>query len=475
MDFAKTPERWDETADVIIIGSGLTGLAAAAEASKSGRVIVLDKMSYYGGNSVLAGGGYACWDSKLKLRQKLDLGEDSETLHMEDTLKGGGYYNIPELAKVMAQGAPSGLDWLVDAGVKFKDVLVRVGGHSASRGYQCATSGKVMMDCVKEFVLDAGAEIWLNSKVTKIFRDTASGEVIGLEVEKQTNIIKIHAHKAVIIASGGFGRDIELRMELRMEHNPVLTDSLTCSNHKGATGEVIRYAKAIGADTLHMEFVQLYPCANPSTGSVDRWAFYAYSGTGFGMIYVDDKGKRFVSELAGRDEVSKAQINLCKKPTWAIFNDEIVAALGMTSDEEKTGIRLGRIVKGGSVEELEAKLSMPKGGLTGTVRQINHALTNDGIDPDFGGERGKGMASLERGPFFAISQWPSVHYTMGGLRIDETARVIDVFGKPIPRLYAAGEVCGGVHGANRLGGNSLAECVVFGRIAGKQAAAEKAR
>jgi len=487
-DFFEIPEAWDETADVVIIGSGLAGLAAATEAVKqSERVIVLDKMNYYGGNSVLAGGGYACWDSKLKLRQKLNLGEDSSLLHTEDTLKGGGNYGIPQLAQVMAEGAPSGLDWLVDAGVKFKDVLVRVGCHSASRGYQCATSGKAMMDCVKQLALDSGVELRLNSEVTKIFRDTASGEALGLEVQttdktintfarKTVNIftrktVNIFARKAVIIASGGFSRDIELRME----HNPVLGESLPCSNHKGATGEVIRYAKAIGADTLHMEFIQLYPCANPSTGSIDCWAFYAYSGAGFGMIYVNGIGKRFISELAGRDEVSAAQMESCKKPTWAIFNGAIVDALGMTSDEVENGIRLRRMIKGDTIAELEEKLNMPKGNLTHTVDRINHALKTGGPDPDFGCERSTGMIALEDGPFFAIGQWPSVHYTMGGLRIDETARVLDVFGEPIPRLYAAGEVCGGIHGANRLGGNALADCVVFGRIAGEQAAAEKSR
>ena len=471
-NFLKTPERWDKTADIVIIGSGLAGLAAAAQAAgQKNRVIVLEKMSYYGGNSVLAGGGIAASDSKLKMRQKLNLGEDSWQLHMEDTIKAGGYYNIPRLVEVMARGAPSSLDWLADAGVKFKDILARVGGHSVARGYQSSMPGKAMMDCVKQAALNAGAEIWLNSEVSGIFRDLTSGEVLGVEVKKENETVRIFAGKAVIIASGGFSRDIEMRTE----HNPALDESLPCSNHKGATGEIIRYAKAIGADALHMEFVQLYPCANPVTGSVDRWAFYAYSGAGFGMIYVNDEGKRFVRELAGRDEVSGAQMKLCKNPTWAVFNEEIVNALRMAPEEVESGIKLGRMVKGDSVAELEQKLNMPSGSLTDTVERINHALKTDGIDPDFGGERATGMIALEQGPFYAISQWPCVHYTMGGLRIDETARVIDVFGEPIPRLYAAGEVCGGVHRANRVGGNSLTDCIVFGRIAGERSAAETAR
>ena len=472
MDVFTAPERWDEAGDVIIIGSGLAGLAAAFEASgQGGRIIVLEKMGYFGGNSALAGGGYASWDSKLKLRQKLGTDEDSWQMHMEDTLKGGGYYGLPSLVRVMVEGAPAGLDWLVDAGVEFKDVLARVGGYRVPRGYQSAMPGKAMMDRVLKLALSSGAELRLNSEVTAIFRDTPMGEILGVEVKNAGKTERIFARKAVIIASGGFGRDIGLRME----YCPALNESLPCSNHKGATGEVIRLAKAVGADSLHMEFIQLYPCADPKTGSVDSWAFYAYSGAGFGMIYVNSEGKRFVSELAGRDEVSKAQSGSCKKPTWAILNGGIVSALGMTQDEVKNGIRLGRMVKGDSASELEAALNMQKGALTGSLDRINQALKNDGTDPDFGGERGKGMISLKDGPFFAISQWPSVHYTMGGLRIDENAKVTDVLGKPIPRLYAAGEVCGGIHGSNRLAGNSLTECVVFGRIAGEKAGAEIAR
>jgi len=464
--------RWDEEADIIIIGSGLSGMAAAAEAAgKAERIVILEKMNYYGGNSVLAGGGYACWDSSLKMRQKLDLGEDSWELHMKDTLKGGGDYGFPELVRVMAEGAPSGLDWIAESGVEFKDVLVRLGCHSAARSYQSKSSGKAMMDHIKARVLSTGVELRLNHEVTGIVRDPESGEVNGLEVNNEGKTIRIFARKAVILASGGFGNDVKLRTE----QNPVLNDVLPCTNHKGATGEVIRYAKAIGADSVHMEFVQLYPCASPSTGSVDRWAFYAYSGAGFGMIYVDENGKRFISELAGRDEISKAQLDSCKKPTWAIFNHEIMDSLLMGMDEVEDGIKFGRMVKAESIKELEEKLGITKGGLTRTVERINDALKSSGPDPDFGGERVRGMLKLETGPFYAIAQWPSVHYTMGGLRINENAMVIDVFGKPIARLYAAGEVCGGIHGANRLAGNALAECVVFGRIAGENAASEPTR
>jgi fumarate reductase flavoprotein subunit len=236
---------------------------------------------------------------------------------------------------------------------------------------------------------------------------------------------------------------------------------------------MIRYARALGADALHMEFVQLFPCANPKNGAVDREALYCYSGPGFGMIYVNKDGKRFVNELTGRDEVSQAQTLYQEKPTYSVFHREIGNALQMTERESESGINAGKVVAADTLAELAEKLNMPAGSLEETVARHNEAIEN-GADPDFHKPMDGKMIPMRKGPFYGIGQWPSIHFCMGGLRIDTRARVIDIWGEPIPRLYAAGEVCGGVHGANRLGGNAITECIVYGRIAGENAAAEAA-
>jgi len=464
--FLEKPQKWDETTDVLIIGSGFAGLSAAYESASAGAAtLILEKMSYLGGNSALAGGGYASSDSRLKLKEKLGTGKDSWQLHMDDTIRGGNNYSFPELVEIVAKNAPGGLDFLLDAGVTFKEILVKSGCHSAPRCYMAKSTGKEMVNALTQVALNAGAQIRANTKVTGIFRDGPEGSVLGVEVSGENGAYTIQARGAVLIASGGFGQDVDLRMK----YSPALGPQTPCSNHTGATGEVIGYAREIGADTLHMAFVQFFPCANPDTGSVDEWALASYSSAGFGGIYVDQSGKRFVNELAGRDAISNAQMDSCKKPTFAIINEKIARAMLVSDNDINTGIRLGRMIRAETIAELEQKLGIPPGNLTATIQRFNTSLEL-GNDPEFGVPVDNTMIPLSIGPFFAITQWPSIHFTMGGLRFDGDARVLDISGKPIPGLFAAGEVCGGVHGANRLGGNALAECIVFGRIAGINAA-----
>ena len=464
--FLEKPQRWDEATDILIIGSGFAGLSAAYESSRAGAAtLILEKMSYLGGNSALAGGGFASWDSRLKLKEKLGTGYDSWQLHLDDTIKGGNNYSFPGLVEIMVKNAPGGLDFLLDAGVSFKEILVKSGCHSVPRCYMAKSTGKEMVKSLTQMALSAGAQIRENTKVTGIFRDGHDGSVLGVEVSGEDSGYTVQARGAVIIASGGFGQDVGLRMR----YSPALGPDTPCSNHAGATGEVMGYAREIGADTLHMAFVQFFPCANPDTGSVDEWALTSYSAAGFGGIYVDKSGERFVDELAGRDAISDAQMRNCEKPTFAILNEKMAKAMLIPEKDMKNGIRLGRMNQAESAAELEKKLGFATGSLTAAIQRHNMYI-EQGNDPEFGAPVDSTMIPLYEGPFYAIAQWPSIHYTMGGLRFDADARVLDISGNPIPGLYAAGEVCGGVHGANRLGGNALAECIVFGRIAGINAA-----
>ena len=461
---------WDETADVVIVGSGFAGLAAGYEASlRAEKVVILEKMPYSGGNSRIAAGGYAAWTSSLKLRETLGLGEDSRELHIQDTLKAGEGYNDPKLVEVLATEAPDGIDFLLDAGIRFKNAMHRVGGHSACRSYLIDSSGDETIRKLEEHCLSLGkATLRKNSKVTALIRDCdqagcATGPVLGVSVcDSSGNEYTIRALKGVIIASGGFGNDIALRTA----YKPELSEAYNTTNHKGATGEMIRLAEAIGADTVNMPFFQLFPWANPANGSLDRAALSCNSGPSYGMIFVDQTGARFVNELDTREAVAGVQVTSLSKPTYAISNDAVFRQGGVDEKTVASMVAAGRALTAPTLEDLAAEVGFDAATLLDAVAQHNEAIKT-GYDARFGEPIIPTMVPMESGPYYAIPQWPSVHFCMGGLRTDEHARVIDVSGATIPNLYAAGEVCGSLHGASRLGGNAIAECIVFGRRAGQ--------
>lgn len=460
------PACWEESAGVIVVGSGFAGLAAAIEAARAGAdVLILEKMSYFGGNSRISGGGYCCWDSKLHMREKLGLGTDSWQLHRDDTLKSGGGYSDPALVEVLAWEAPGGLDFLADLGVEFADVLPRLGGHSAYRSYHTqGSTGRDMAQRMKQAALAAGARLELNTAVEALWRPGRSEAVTGVRVRTDGKARNIRALRGVVLASGGYARDVELRLR----YNPRLVASCGCTNHMGATGEVLTCARAVGADAVDLGFVQLFPCANPKNGGIDPFALACYSGPGFGLIYVDGDGVRFVNELAGRDVVSDAQLQKGNGPTWSVFSQGMLDNLDLSRENRERGLASGRMLAGENLEELADAAGLPAERLRQTAQEHNTFL-REGRDAAFGKPITPQMLPLTQGPFYAIPQWPSIHYCMGGLRINPETEVLDVWGTTIPHLYAAGEVCGGVHGANRLGGNALAECIVFGRRAGRAA------
>ena len=468
------PTKWDEEIDVIVIGSGFAGLAAAAEAAKAGaQAVILEKMPTYGGNSIINGAVYAAWDSELHLRQKFGYGEDSAEQHSKDTIKGGDYFPIPELTKVLADGSPDALNWMIDeGGCKLRDALSRAGGHSAYRTHTAYEGvGRGFTEPLRKIAEKNGATMRLENEVTWIWRAADGGPVLGVEVKSGRKVSNIKVKRALVLASGGFSRDLKMRMD----HFPFLTDKFNSTNHKGATGEMLRYAQQIGSDTLQMNFIQLYPFAEPEIGFLDTAAVYPFNGPGHGILYVTKYGKRFVNELERRDVCSFAQINLGDdmKPTYSVFNQEMINKMGGLEEEVTSFVEKGRFIKADSIGELADKLKIDKAGLEETVKKHNQYI-KDGKDPDFGKDMTAHMVSLEKGPFYGLPQWPSVHHTMGGIRINPQAQVIDIFGNVIPKLYGAGEVCGGVHGSNRLGSNAIPDAVCFGRVAGRGAAAEKA-
>ncbi|MBL8965456.1 MAG: flavocytochrome c [Spirochaetaceae bacterium] len=477
------PAKWDLSYDVVVVGGGFAGLSASHSAATHGaKVLLVEKMPFVGGNSQINGGVYASYTSKLaaEYQKKFNLVPDSAEKHIADTLKGGDYMGDPKLVKNMVYGAPFYLDLLLDNGLKVRESLTRPGGHYGYRTYTTVNGvGSDIVQVQKKMVKEAGVKVMTETKMTKIYREAgAAGKVVGIRVDTAEGPKTIKAAKGLVLATGGFSANVEMRQK----HVPALDATLPTTNHVGATGEGLVMAQEVGANTTQMSYIQLYPFANPNDGVLDAFAVIPFSGPSAGIVYVDVNGRRYVNEGERRDVCSKAAQDSAGFPTFSVFGEEIYRKGGFITEEQlAAGIKADRIFKADSLEALAAEINkraykgksvaMSGAALAETIAKHNGYVQNL-KDPDFGKRIDKGvMMTIEKGPYYAIPQWPSVHHTMGGVTITPKTEVQDVWGKVIPGLYAAGEVTGGVHGTNRLGSNAIPDACVHGYIAGQVAAA----
>lgn len=440
----------DLTTDVVIIGSGGAGLAAAVEAYDAGKsVIIVEMMNMVGGNTLRATGGLNAAGTSVQKDQGI---EDSAELHYEDTMSGGYQINNPELVEILTSQAADGVEWLIGLGADLTNVG-RMGGSSQDRTHRPtggAPVGPHIVQVLRENTQERNIPILLETKATEIL--TKDGKVSGIRVEgKDGKVYSIHA-SAVIVATGGFGANAEMFADL----DSSLTGFGT-TNHAGATGSGIVMAQEIGAAVIDMDQIQTHPTVAVSNGHMITEAV-----RGNGAILINRDGQRFTNELSTRDVVSEAILNQEGQSAYLFFDNTIKESLSAIDGY----IRMGLTVEGNSIEELASNLDIDPQVLVETVERYNAFTTS--TDEDFG--RGDMPRALIEGPYYVIEIGPAVHHTMGGLIINANSEVLDTDGNVVPGLYAAGEVTGGIHGGNRLGGNALTDLIVFGRIAGKSAA-----
>ena len=461
------PKKWDRKTDVVVIGTGYAGLAAAIEAHDAGaKVILIEKSQVIGGNSVIASGALNAVDPARQQKQGI---EDSIDLHFKQTIEGGDFRGDPEKVRFMVEHGLEGLQWLEKLGVEFEPKVYTVIGALWPRSHDPANKGRggAIIKVLKNQVDKRKIPLLMPCKLTGIVRKKPlTGDVLGIEVEYRKKKMYIRASRAVIQGTGGFGADVAMRSK----YVPRLDKDVPTTNVKTATGEAITYAEDMGADVIGMDFIQLLVACNFYTKQYGSLANLGIDSA----IFVNTDGQRFVAEDSRRDVLAEAILKQPKKVLLWVADDRCQKRFNADSTERiiKDGLAFRADTLEALAKILKEKFGTPEEVFLATVNAYN-AYVQKGKDEAFG-KKAANLKTIEKGPFWASPTQAGVHHTMGGLRTKgTTGQVLDRYGKIIPRLYAAGEVTGGVHGTNRLGGNATTDCIVFGRLAGMSAAKEK--
>jgi flavocytochrome c len=474
MEKVENLAEWDEIFDVIVIGSGFAGLATAIEArNQEATVVIIEKMSAPGGNSIISDGGIAA--AGTNMQQKLGI-EDSPELMYRDIMQAGLNLNHPDLVREVAERSNEVFQWSIDyLGVEYLDRVDIFGGHSVPR---CYTAKGVSGATIIKRQLSKLSELGVKVRTRVCFTDfvvSGNKRVVGVVVRdgwepKNSDSgtkRRIGAKKAVILTTGGFGGDIPFRSV----QDPRLTADVDTTNKPFTTAEALKEALRIGANPVHLSQIQLGPWASPdekgygvATGFADYIVFQ------YGIIVSPLTGKRIVNELADRKTVADAILKV-GRPCVGIADKNAVI---------KSGWNIDKCLKKGVVREFEyisdlvSHYQIPAHEIETTLFNFSNYVENNS-DTDFSKPILPGALPIATQPYYGIRLWPKVHYTMGGLQINLNAQVIDLDLHPIQGFYASGEVTGGIHGACRLGSCAITDCLVFGRIAGENAAREKTK
>ena len=486
-------------ADVVVVGAGGAGMTAAITAAGEGKsVVILESQSMVGGNSVRATGGMNA--GKTVYQDENEFGEsagvektlktaaekyaDNETITalaktvseqwaayqanptgyfdsvelMElDTMIGGKGINDPELVETLCANSADAIDWLDEHGITLHNVS-SFGGASVKRIHRPVNAegktvsvGSYMIPLLQENCEKAGVKMMLDTTATEILTD-ANGAAVGVKATGASGETVTVNAKAVVLATGGFGANLDMVVKYKPELKGFMT-----TNAPGIQGQGIEMAQAIGAATVDMDQIQIHPTVEANTA-----ALITEGLRGDGAILINEEGKRFIDEVGTRDVVSAAEIAQTGSYSWLVVDQAMVDASSVIQGY----IKKGYTVTGATYEELGKAMGVDAAAFAETMEKWNGYVEAKN-DPDFG--RTSFANPLNTAPYYAVKVTAGVHHTMGGLKINANTEVLNEKGEVIPGLFAAGEVTGGVHGANRLGGNAVADFTVFGRIAGAAA------
>lgn len=456
VQITKRDEKKEMDVDVVVVGSGGAGLISAIKAKENGKkVVVLEKLPIIGGNTLISGAEYAAPQNWLQDKENI---KDSFELFEKDVEKAGGN---KELIKVLATNALDGAKWLRDdVGVEWMDHLMFFGGHSVKRSLiPKGQSGKELINKLSDKCSKLGIDILTETNCYElIFEDN---KVKGVKANIKTGQLTVNA-KSVILATGGFGAN----KKMLYENDKEIDDKILSTNQPGSTGDGIIMAQKIGADVVDMDKIQLYPICDVQTGKL---LYTADTRLTSGAILVNKQGNRFVEELDTRRKISMAIKEQQDSIAYQIWDEDSMQKSKVLQDhkiEYDNLIENKKMIKANSIEEIADFFDLDKENLKKTIEKFNKDSEN-GKDTLFNLRR-LGF-KIEKAPFYCLKAVPAVHHTMGGLKINKEAKVLNTKAQEIDGLFAAGEVTGGIHGNNRLGSVSIADITVFGIIAGTNA------
>jgi fumarate reductase flavoprotein subunit len=448
---------------VLVLGSGLAGCAALLAAAEAGQhALLLEKTGEIGGSTVRSAGLSAYAGTDEQAAQGI---ADSVELLRKDLLETGKHRNDEALVDLYCEHQLETYRWLRGLGVEYGEVHA-ASGQSAARSHPTDTTG--MLVRLLKAAGRLGARIALDTPARRLVRE--DGRVVGVDVATADGTRRVLAD-AVVVATGGFSRSPELltRFAPQMEH-------ALRAGGPGCTGDGMLMAWQLGAGVVDTPYIKgtygIYAEPHPDEDGTGVLAVYK------GAIAVNREGRRFVDESLPYKEIGDAALAQPGVTTWQVFDARVLAA---SNDEvpiyDFAGRdRAGMLLRADTVADLEAQIGLPEGSLVATVADYNARIGAG--EPDALGRRhlsgGVGTPfPLMQPPFHAHPSGTVVLATYCGLTVDTRLRVLDVFGEPIERLYAAGEVVGGFHGGGYMTGTSIGKAGIFGRLAGTHAAAEE--